>query len=445
MNNELLESPKRDLDLEGSITNEQFRVYFDYRERDDLYVLKANKSGLKLFAYQLLLIIFFLLFAVRASAQAIYSTDPDSASLFPAKYGQFENYAFVLNGNLIEQDSLMNYPRTKLNNVFPYPIQLEGRSYKGAVYFHNKEYYAPAVRYANDPAYFVNGRQVSSYHIRLLKVEAFNKISKTIRDTTIDGKLYKGCIQVDTDEDAFADRISLADLIEGYTHLPLGKVIVHWRGTRYRYTYEDDIGTIIDSHFPIHSFSIAKIDHNTNLGVRAVEIDRVRFAEGERYVVHVVDNAYKWGNAKASLIFSNPLTVDTLYPCYLPDFDDGGYSIFNHTEILAQPYKGVKDYLKKLSATMGLSSKKDHTAISDSIKVEFAVLKSGMISRLKNLSIERSCHGDILTAIKKNACMWLPAIQGSRPVYSWVKMKIFYSMDPKGNILSLDRIVYRYQ
>src|SRR5690606_5351364 len=110
-----------------------------------------------------------------------------------------------------------------------------------------------------------------------------------------------------------------------------------------------------------------------------------------------------------------------------------GYSIFNHTEILAQPYKGVKDYLKKLSATMGLSSKKDHTAISDSIKVEFAVLKSGMISRLKNLSIERSCHGDILTAIKKNACMWLPAIQGSRPVYSWVKMKIFYSMDPKGN------------
>lgn len=59
MNNELLESPKRDLDLEGSITNEQFRVYFDYRERDDLYVLKANKSGLKLFAYQLLLIIFF--------------------------------------------------------------------------------------------------------------------------------------------------------------------------------------------------------------------------------------------------------------------------------------------------------------------------------------------------------------------------------------------------
>lgn len=392
-----------------------------------------------------LLFVFFLLLGGRGVTQSLYSANPDSASLFPAKHGKFENYAFVLNGIVIEQDSLMNYPGTKLNNVFPYSIQLEGRSYKGAVYFHNKKYYAPPIRYANDPAYFVNGRHVSPYHIRLLRVEAYNKISKTIRDTIIDGKLYKGCIQVDTDEDIFAGRISLLELIEKYTNLPPEKVIVHWRSSRYQYTYEDDIGTIIDDCFPIHSFSIAKIDHDTNLGVRAIEIDRVRFAEGERYVVHVVDNAYKWGNAKASLIFSNPLTVDTLYPCYLSDFDDGGYSIFNHTEILAQPYKGVKEYLKKLSATMGLSSRKDHIAISDSIKVEFIVHKSGMVSRLRNLSIERSCHGDILTAIKKNACMWLPSIQGSRPVHSWVKMIIFYSTDPKGKIVSLDRIVYRYQ
>lgn len=389
-----------------------------------------------------LLFIFFLLVGGRAFTQSLYSANPDSASLFPTKYGQFENYAFVLNGNVIEQDSLMNYPGTKLNNVFPYPIQLEGRSYSGAVYFHNKEYYAPPVRYANDPAYFVNGRQVSPYHIRLLKVEAYNKISKTIRDTTIDGKLYKGCIQVDTDEDAFADRISLPELIEKYTDLPLGKVIIHWRGGGYRYTYEDDIGTIINSHFPVHSFSMAKIDHNTNLGVRAIEIDRVRFAEGERYVVHVVDNTYKWANAKASLIFSNPFTVDTLSPCYLPDFDDGGYSIFNHTEILAQPYKGNTVYLKKLSSSMKLSAEKGSDVVTDSIAVQFVVLKSGILSRLKSLSPERVCHGDILKAIKKNACIWLPAIQGSRPVHSWVKMKIFYNTDPKGKIQSLDRIEF---
>jgi len=117
-----------------------------------------------------MLFIFVLLFAGRTLAQSLYSANPDSASLFPKKHGRFEDYAFVLNGNVIEQDSLMNYFGTKLNTVFPYPIQLEGRSYKGAVYFHNKEYYAPPIRYANDPAYFVNGRQVSPYHIRLLKV-----------------------------------------------------------------------------------------------------------------------------------------------------------------------------------------------------------------------------------------------------------------------------------
>jgi len=54
MKNELLESLKSDLDLEGSITKGQFGIYSDYRERDDVYFIKANKGGLKLFAYQLL-------------------------------------------------------------------------------------------------------------------------------------------------------------------------------------------------------------------------------------------------------------------------------------------------------------------------------------------------------------------------------------------------------
>lgn len=389
-----------------------------------------------------MLFIFVLLFAGRTLAQSLYSANPDSASLFPKKHGRFEDYAFVLNGNVIEQDSLMNYFGTKLNTVFPYPIQLEGRSYKGAVYFHNKEYYAPPIRYANDPAYFVNGRQVSPYHIRLLKVEAYNKISKTIRDTVIDGKLYNGCIQIDTDEDIFAGRISLPQLIEKYTDLPLEKVIIHWRGGGYHYTYEDDIGTIIDNDFSVHSFSIAKIDHNTNLGVSAIEIDRVRFAEGERYVVHIVDNTYKWRNAKANLTFSDPLAIDTLFPCYLPDFDEDGYSIFTSTEISPQPYKGNTCYLKKLSRSMGLASEKDSGVIIDSIAIQFVVLKSGMLSRLKSLSPEKVYHKDILIAIKKNACIWLPAIQGGRPVLSWVKMKIFYKTDPKGEIQSLDRIEF---
>ncbi len=387
-----------------------------------------------------IIFILILLFSVQASAQSLYSANPDSASLFPKKHGSFENYAFILNGTVIERDSLINYPGTKLNNVFPFPIQLKGRDYSGAVYFHNKEYYAPPILYANDPAYFVNGRQVSPYHIRLLKVEAYNTISKTKRDTIIAGKLYKGAIYIDTDEDIFANRILLPELIEKYTNLPSEKVIVHWRSSRYQYTYEDDIGTIIDDHFPIYSFSMDKIDQHTKLGVRAIEIDRILFAEGERYVVHIVDNAYKWSNTKANLVFSDPLAVDTLYPCYLSDFDEEGYSIFKNTEISARPYKGNMLYLKKLSASMGLSAEKEDATTTDSIAVQFVVLKSGMLSRLQSLSPERASNGDILTAIKKNACIWLPAIQGSRPVHSLVKMKIFYCIDPTGNIRSLDRI-----
>lgn len=54
MNNELLDSLKTHLDLEGSLDNGQFGIYSDYSERDDVYFIKANKEGLKLFAYQLL-------------------------------------------------------------------------------------------------------------------------------------------------------------------------------------------------------------------------------------------------------------------------------------------------------------------------------------------------------------------------------------------------------
>lgn len=54
MNNKLLDSLKTHLDLEGSLDNGQFAIYSDYRERDDVYFIKANKEGLKLFAYQLL-------------------------------------------------------------------------------------------------------------------------------------------------------------------------------------------------------------------------------------------------------------------------------------------------------------------------------------------------------------------------------------------------------
>ena len=42
---------KIDLELEGSLDNRQFGIYSDYGEGDDVYFIKANKGGLKLFAY----------------------------------------------------------------------------------------------------------------------------------------------------------------------------------------------------------------------------------------------------------------------------------------------------------------------------------------------------------------------------------------------------------
>jgi hypothetical protein len=385
------------------------------------------------------LLLFVILLGIRTSSQTVYSSNPDNATLYPTKHGSFENYAFVLNGRVIEQYALTENPGARLNKVFPYAIKLEGRSYLGAVYFHTEEYYAPPVLYAGDPAYLINGKQISPYHFRLTAMEAYNRIEKLTRDTTINGTLYRGSIHVDTDEDFFADRITLPELIEKYTGLPPEDVIVHWRSSRYRYTYEDDIGTIIRDHFPIYSFNISI------LGVRAVEIDRIRFAEGERYVVHLIDNSYKRMRPKVKTIFEDPLAVNTVFPCYITNFDQADEAIFIYTEITAQPYQGTKAYLKKLTATMGLPAEKPNTAInSDSITVQFIVLRDGMLTALESTDPHKSSHGDILTAIKELACVWSPAIQGGRPMMSWRKMTIHYSKDQKGNIQSLDSLEYRF-
>ena len=235
-------------------------------------------------------LLFFLLLVVSASSvlsQQVYSTHPAEATVFPTDHKAFEGYAFVLNGKIIEQHELINFPGAILNNVYAYAAKLEGRNYAGAVYFHTHERYAPRIIRTKDPAYFVNGRQVSPDHFRLTTVEAYNRIQTSKKDTLIDGTVYPGSIRVDTEEDFFAQRIALPELIEKRTGLSAEHVIVHWRGPRgpdFRYYGEEDIGTIISDHFPIYYFDVS------GDGLRAIEADRIRFAEGERYVVHLVDN-----------------------------------------------------------------------------------------------------------------------------------------------------------
>lgn len=399
-----------------------------------------HRTGHKMYSMSKYILFFILVLSgLEVFSQSEYSKTPDSIAMFPKKYGAFEHYAFVLNGKVIKQEALLNHPKAELNNIFPYPIRLEGQSYPGAVYFHSEQRFAPPVRYTDQPAYFINGRQVSPYQIRLTKMEAYNHMSKSTQDTIIDGTQYRGSVHVDTDEDFFADRISLPDLIEKYTGLPLENVIVHWRSTRSHYSYEDNIGTIIKNHFPIYSFTI------NDLSVKALEVERIRFARGEQYVVHLIDNSYRWSKPKATLYFAEPLAIDTVFPCYVPDFDVQENGFFNRHEIEAKPYKGLDFYLKKLSSTMGLAAVKSSTiAQVDSITVQFIVLKDGMIANLKSVEPDKPGHQNILTAIKKNACVWSPVFMGSRPISSFRKLVIFYSKDQKGNIQSLVGLEFRY-
>lgn len=54
MNDELLDSLKKDLELDLCCQTGRFGIYDDHVDREDIYFIKANKEGLKLFAYQLL-------------------------------------------------------------------------------------------------------------------------------------------------------------------------------------------------------------------------------------------------------------------------------------------------------------------------------------------------------------------------------------------------------
>ena len=399
-----------------------------------------RRTGNNMYSMNRYILVFIIVLSgLEVFSQSTYSNTPDSAALYPKQYGTFKDYAFLLNGKLIKRKALLNNLEAKLNNLFSNSITLEGKRYAGAVYFHTEERYAPHVRYADQPAYFINGRQVSPYQIRLTNVEEYTRIRKSVQDTTINGTLYRGSVYVNTDEDFFADRISLPDLIEKYTGLKPELVTVRWLGFKNRYMDKDDIGTIIGSDLPLYSFKIG------NLSVKKIEVNRIHLAQGEQYVVDLIDNSYRRNKPKATLFFEEPLAVDTVFPCYVPDYDMEGIRFFTRHEIEAEPYKSLDFYLKKLSSTMELLAVKPSTATqTDSITVQFIVMKNGMITALISVESDKPGHGDILSAIKKNACVWSPAIMGGRPVFCHKKMVIFYSIDNKGKIQSLDRVEYRY-
>ncbi|MGV3763650.1 hypothetical protein [Parapedobacter sp.] len=366
------------------------------------------------------------------------------------RYGKFENYAFEVDGKIIEKDDLIDLEGAKIYKIFPYTTTIQGHDYLGVVYLHTSKHPVSSDQYADDPAYFINGRQVSPYDIRSSKPRFFNKIEKSIGDTVIGGKRYKGVIQVDTDEDFFSKRITLSEFLKKHIDLPLEQVVVDWRGVG---NYgESDTGTVIYGHYSIYHFDPISL----SIG----EIDRIRLADEEHYVVHLLDSRYKKGYneyrqgvlkkdkwytpGKVQMVFEEPLAIDTACPCYIEDFNTNDPNIFVSTEIDSEPYPNEKVYLKKLGATMGIYAVKPlMPVVSDSINVQFVVTKAGMLGGLKSVSADRSNHESILNAIKRHSCLWSSPIQNGRPMMSWRRMTIFYSKDNKGNILSLDTIKYR--
>ncbi len=388
-------------------------------------------------------VLLLVLVSSRVLSQQTHATNPDSATLFPTEHGTFENYVFILNGGIIEHHDLANYPEARLDRVLPYSSPGKG-NYQGVVYFHTPWYPpSPADQYADDPAYFINGIQVSSYAARASKAEEYNRIEKSEQDTLIDGTWYKGAIHVYTEEDFFADRMTMPEIIKKYTGLPLEQVIVHWRG---RFINPLNPGVIIHDHFPLY--------YVNPKGLQEVKVDRVRFAEGERYLVHVVDQGYRYSNPtengwrapqRTSLIFYDPMTIDPSGPCYLADFDTIGKVIHDRTATEPKPFRGEAAYLKKLSAVMGLPTDKPNTATTrDSVIVQFIVLGNGRLTALESIGAQKPGHANILRAIKQHSCVWSVAWGDRRPLLFRRKMTIFYNRDKKGNIRSLDTLEYRY-
>ncbi len=177
-----------------------------------------------------------------------------------------------------------------------------------------------------------------------------------------------------------------------------------------------------------------------------VKAGRIRLAGGIRNVIQLVDTGYLLSAAKAAHLFGNASQIDISCPCYLTNFDTEGRSIHygHNTELKPAPLYGTNSYLRRLSETLNLPSIRTATqSLPHSIEVEFIVTRAGLLADLKSTSPDSPGYGRILQAIKRHSCEWSGALMGGRPLIYRQKMTIYYTLDPKGNILSLDALNFR--
>src|SRR5690606_34570621 len=142
---------------------------------------------------------------------------------------------------------------------------------------------------------------------------------------------------------------------------------------------------------------------------RFIKVDTLQFAKGRRFVIQIIN---KGTFNKSAMVFKNPLLVDTECPCYLQDFDRNSIDVFQSVEIMPIPFGGKENYLIKLAEVLKLPAKKSsRPLISDSINVNFLVTNVGLLAGLESNSDNTSANESILSAIKKNACIWAPGVQ----------------------------------
>lgn len=361
-------------------------------------------------------------------------------SINKIEIGTFDNYAFVVDGKIIDRNQLIDFPDIEIFDIYPFYKTIEGKEYKGAIYFNTNEQQTQSVRFAEDPAWFINGIQVSSFNIRETYPEYYTRIVKSTKDTIIENKLYRGSIHITTDENYFDIRTSLAQLLVNYREIDPNQTTLFW------YRSIPFVANIPDISMFQNNLSINYLDKGDE---EKVKIDSLQFAGGKRIILQVVNGGNRFSKPtlygssnKAITIFNDPLMVDAECTCYLSNFNKDSVDIFESVELMPRPYDGEENYLNKLATTLELSTEKT-SAVQDSISIRFLVSKLGLLSNLESHSPNTTSNASILRSIKKNSCLWTPGVQSGRFVYTSRQMKIFYSKDEKGNIYSLDKIEYK--
>lgn len=131
-------------------------------------------------------------------------------------------------------------------------------------------------------------------------------------------------------------------------------------------------------------------------------------------------------------------------PCYTPDFDTSGKTIYERAKSEPTPYPNEDSYLKKLSTIMGLpKNDKNVATTTDSIAVQFVILANGQLTGLEWSNPDKPGPIALLNAIKQHSCVWPAARDGNKYPFFRRRLMFFYTKDKKGDIHSLNRFEYR--